>query len=167
MLLLAKIKPNKEPLEVPLLFTALWVQIDNLSLGMHSESLARQFGNFIGTFLEYDANAIVAGFQNFMRVRVEINVCKSLKRRKKLLFAKMKECYATFKYEKLTTFCFLYGRLGHGESYCPIRMVEGSKDLLLAWSISLKAPPRRTVGDDSIWLLKPGETGQKLRNFWK
>ncbi|MBA0669265.1 hypothetical protein Goklo_007469 [Gossypium klotzschianum] len=104
---------------------------------------------------------------NFMRVRVEINVCKSLKWRKKLLFAKMKECYATFKYEKLTTFCFLYGRLGHGESYCPIRMVEGSKDLLLAWDISLKAPPRRTVGDDSIWLLKPGEIGQKLWNFLK
>ncbi|MBA0574729.1 hypothetical protein Golob_007012 [Gossypium lobatum] len=59
---IVKIKPNEEPLEVPLLSTALWVQIHNLSLGIHSESLARQFGSFIGTFLEYDANAIVAGF---------------------------------------------------------------------------------------------------------
>lgn len=47
-----------------------------------------------------------------MRIRVVVDVRVPLKKRKKLMTPSGKFFYAKFKYEKLTLFCFLYGRLG-------------------------------------------------------
>lgn len=87
---------------------------------------------------------------------MELDVRKPLKRRKKLIFASGKEAYVYFKYEKLTTFCFYVAKLGHGESYCPIRMVHGIKELPFGWDITMKVTPRRMVDDDNIWLRDVG-----------
>ncbi|KAH1055619.1 hypothetical protein J1N35_033684 [Gossypium stocksii] len=152
LLLISMLKEDDNPLEVHLHQAGFWVQLHNLPSDLYSENMARQFGDFIGSFVDYDSKAILAGLQNFMRIRVLVDVRKPLKRRKKLLIAKSKECIVSFKYEKLTTFCFLCGRLGHGESFCPIRMTQGSKELPFGWDISLKALPRRTVVNGSPWL---------------
>lgn len=77
---------------------------------MYTKAMAKKFGDFIGTFFEYDDKAIAAGLKNFMRIRVLIDICRPLKRKKNLIPGKIKEVFATFKYEKLTTFCFLCGR---------------------------------------------------------
>lgn len=109
-------------LTVPLFYTTFWVQVHSLPTEMYTKAMAKQFGDFIGKFKDYDAKAVAAGLRNFMRVRVEIDVHKSLRRRKKLIFASGKEVFVSFQYEKLTTFCFLCDKLGHGESYCPIKL---------------------------------------------
>ncbi|MBA0722862.1 hypothetical protein Golax_003502, partial [Gossypium laxum] len=44
-----------DPLETPLLKAGFWVQVHNLPSGMYSESIAKQFGDFIGEFVEYQA----------------------------------------------------------------------------------------------------------------
>ncbi|MBA0672213.1 hypothetical protein Goklo_000004 [Gossypium klotzschianum] len=147
---------SEDPLEVDLLYTEFWVQIYNLPPGFFTEAIARQFGDFIGAFVEYDVKAIMAGLRNYMRIRVKVDIRKSLKRRKKLIMAK-KEFFANFKYERLSTFCFLCGKLGHSENCCPIRMVTGRKELPLEWDISLKAPSRRAATAGSIWLREPTE----------
>ncbi|KAH1128926.1 hypothetical protein J1N35_000304 [Gossypium stocksii] len=152
LLLISMLKEDDNPLEVPLNQAGFWVQIHNLPSGLYSENMARQFGDFIESFVDYDSKAILAGLRNFMRIRVLVDVRKLLKRRKKLLIAKSKECIVSFKYEKLTTFCFLCGQLRHGETFCPIRMTQGSKELPFGWDISLKALPRRMVVNGSPWL---------------
>ncbi|KAK5844875.1 uncharacterized protein At4g02000-like [Gossypium arboreum] len=136
------LKVGEDTLEVPLNNANFWVQIPDLPSGLYSENIARQFGDFIGSFIKYDTKAITASLRNIMRIRVQVDVRKPLKRRKRLLVAKSKEFCVSFKYEKLTTFYFLCGRLGHGESFCPIRMYHGSKDLPMEWDISLRALPR-------------------------
>lgn len=44
--------------------------VNNVPHGFISEFVAKQLGNFIGTFLEYDASTIQWGYKGKMRVRV-------------------------------------------------------------------------------------------------
>ncbi|MBA0682480.1 hypothetical protein Goari_024197, partial [Gossypium aridum] len=45
------------------------VRMHNISNGLMSEVLAKQFGNFISQFIEYDMKATIRNFQNHMRIR--------------------------------------------------------------------------------------------------
>ncbi|MBA0824706.1 hypothetical protein Goarm_021354, partial [Gossypium armourianum] len=55
-------------------------------------------------------------------------------------------------YEKLTIFCFIFGRLGHSENFCPVRTVQRKKVMDMGWDISLKAVLRRAFTMTSCWL---------------
>jgi hypothetical protein len=60
-----------------------------------------------------------------------------------------------FKYEKLGTFCFLCGVLGHAENRCEIRFAMESDDGIRNWNNDLRAEPRRLAGrQSSRWLLE-------------
>lgn len=87
-----------------------------------SESMAKQFGNFLGSFLEYDFDVPTLGLQKYMRIKVELDVNQQLKRREKIIIGTNRIFYARFQYKKLNLFCFLCGKLGHGESFCPLRV---------------------------------------------
>ncbi|MBA0613626.1 hypothetical protein Godav_014021, partial [Gossypium davidsonii] len=45
-----------------------------------SEVLAKQFGNFISQFIEYDMKATIRNFQNHMKIRVWIDIQQLLHR---------------------------------------------------------------------------------------
>lgn len=61
-----------------------WVQIHELPAGLMSESLARQFGDFLGKFLDYDTSILVLGPKTYMRIRVSLDVAAPLKCKKKI-----------------------------------------------------------------------------------
>ncbi|MBA0733842.1 hypothetical protein Gogos_017814 [Gossypium gossypioides] len=50
-----------------------------------TESMAKQFRDFLGQFLDYDTSFLSMGFQNFMHIRVRLDVTIPLKRKKKIL----------------------------------------------------------------------------------
>ncbi|MBA0793528.1 hypothetical protein Gohar_017928 [Gossypium harknessii] len=85
LLLLIKLGRGEVPLKVPLIFTPFWVQIHDVPIGLFSEKLAIQLGNFIGVFLEYDISNLGKENRNYMRVRVQIDVRKPLKKKKQVL----------------------------------------------------------------------------------
>ncbi|MBA0593239.1 hypothetical protein Gorai_010193 [Gossypium raimondii] len=138
LLLLRKLERGEDPLKVLLIFTPFWVQIHDVPIGLFSEKLAIQLGNFIGVFLEYDTSNLGKENRNYMRVRVQIDVRKPLKRKKQVL-CKGVRSYVTFKYERLSLFCFYCGRLGHNDSFCEIKMMTRTYIDELGWDLSLRS----------------------------
>lgn len=47
---------------------------------------------------------------------VQVDIRRPLKQRKKIMISSLKFTYVNFKYERLTLFCFLGGRLGHNDN---------------------------------------------------
>ncbi|GMI67915.1 hypothetical protein HRI_000460800 [Hibiscus trionum] len=61
LLLMHRLLPGEDPLLVSLDHAYFWVQIHDLPPGLMSEAMARQFGNFIGQFVEYDSKLVISG----------------------------------------------------------------------------------------------------------
>ncbi|MBA0575911.1 hypothetical protein Golob_025427 [Gossypium lobatum] len=68
-----------------------------------------------------------------------------LKRKKKIVLGTSRTIYARFQYEKLSLFCFLCGKLGHGENFCLVRVRVDSTKIIFGWDISLRAPANERV----------------------
>lgn len=56
LVLLRHLCPGDNPTSVQLHTVAFWIQIQELPVGYMSESIGKQLGNFIGSFIEYDMN---------------------------------------------------------------------------------------------------------------
>ncbi|KAH1083726.1 hypothetical protein J1N35_023487 [Gossypium stocksii] len=64
LLVFYRLLPGDDPLQVPLCLVDFWVQVHDIPIGYHSEDLARQFGNVLGTFLEFNFSILVSSFQH-------------------------------------------------------------------------------------------------------
>ncbi|PPR95975.1 hypothetical protein GOBAR_AA24692 [Gossypium barbadense] len=53
--------------------------------------------------------------------------------------------------------------LGHGESFCPVRVTQSQTEYVLNWDISLCAQSRRSQSWKSKWLVE--DDGRKSPNF--
>ncbi|KAH1065445.1 hypothetical protein J1N35_030432 [Gossypium stocksii] len=82
LLVLEKIQEGENPLLVPLIHMEFWVQVHDLPIGWMSESLAKQFGDFLGKFIDYDTIKSFSGHHSYMRIRVCLDVTTPLKRRR-------------------------------------------------------------------------------------
>ncbi|PPS13575.1 hypothetical protein GOBAR_AA07006 [Gossypium barbadense] len=62
LLILQKLHDEDNPKTVPLNTVDFWVLIQDVPHGFSSKSVARQMGNFIGQFIDYDCKAINLGY---------------------------------------------------------------------------------------------------------
>lgn len=85
MLVISEIPKGVEPSSVPLWFIKIWIQIYDLPTGYMSESVGKQLGNFFGEFLEYDHKNNTSIWRECMRLRIQLDVRKPLRRRKKIV----------------------------------------------------------------------------------
>lgn len=152
LIILQRVPIGVNPVVMELNHTEFWLQVHDLPPGLMSVSMAKQFGDFCGKFLEYDTSIPTLGIQNYLRIRVCLNVAAPLKRKKKVLIGKSMVVYARFKYEKLSLFCFICGKLGHGESYCPLRLSIDPSKIVFGWDLSIRAVARNRSRVASRWL---------------
>lgn len=95
----------------------LWVQVHDLPLGYTSDLVLEQVGNFVGSFIRYDDRFVGVPWRTFYRIRVTIPVGRPLRRGMKLIKRDKSTTWVTFKYERLHTYCFFCGLLGHSYKF--------------------------------------------------
>ena len=92
-----------------------------------SAKMGELIGKKIGRVLRVDIDKGGRIRDEFVRIRVELDIGKSLQQG---VFVKLgsggTKTWVEFKYEKMADFCFLCGRLGHGISECT---QEGCKEI--------------------------------------
>ncbi|XP_019149864.1 PREDICTED: uncharacterized protein LOC109146666 [Ipomoea nil] len=106
------------PEEVSLNTIAIWVQIHDLPSIYASTEFIERIGNYVGVFLKADPNNFGGLWRSFFRIRVRLDVSAPLKRRMKMYQKDGSTQWISFKYERLGTFCFCCGVLGHFEKFC-------------------------------------------------
>ncbi|MBA0798010.1 hypothetical protein Gohar_008649 [Gossypium harknessii] len=156
LLILYKLQWGEDSMQVPLALTPFWVQIHEVPIGLYSESLAVNLGNFLGSFTKYDVSK--KENRNFMRVRVQVDIRCPLKR-KKLIEYCGRQSYVNFKYERLTPFYFFYEKLGHNDSFCEAKMMAGVEIAEMGWDLPIRAQSQRALTMKSVWLREEQEGG--------
>ena len=74
----------------------------------------------MGRFIELDKRANQSDQAKFMRIRVELPVDKTLRRGGNVVGMDGDKYWVHFKYERLPTFCFFYGKIGHDMKHCNV-----------------------------------------------
>jgi hypothetical protein len=117
------------------------------------EKVGTTLANYIGAFMEYDKNNNSSFWRQYMRIRVKIDARMPLKKEAKVMDRDRKWCTVKFKYEKLGTFCFVCGVMGHAENKCEVRFSMEHDDGTREWSSEIRAETRRHGGRAaSRWL---------------
>ncbi|KAE8681243.1 hypothetical protein F3Y22_tig00111332pilonHSYRG00015 [Hibiscus syriacus] len=99
---------------------AVWVRICELPLGFMKIETAEKIGNRIGKIIATDTRPSDGRMGDFLRVRVEIDSSKPLRRCVKMgVCANGDSRKCLLKYERLPSFCHKCGIIGHVLTECP------------------------------------------------
>lgn len=122
----------------------LWTQIHDLPTGFMSESVAKCIGERVGKLIEGDPNNFSGPKREYLRVRVKMDVHKALKKQLCLKRGKGGDgAWVTIRYERLPTFCFQCGILGHGENFCQLNYNNPDGISVRNFGPELRAQPRK------------------------
>ncbi|XVF67281.1 hypothetical protein PTKIN_Ptkin10aG0108200 [Pterospermum kingtungense] len=126
-----RLQTGMVPTSIPLYHIDIWVQIYEVLVGISQKE-----------------------FHKFIRVRIRLDVRLPLKRFKKIKGAEGM-ARVTFKYDRLPTFCFICGLLGHMDKFCPklFAFHDVKVDIKREWSSKLRVLSKKVVfGGNSRWL---------------
>lgn len=90
-----------------------------------------------------------------MRIRIQVDVRKPLKRKKKVTRKNAANFIVQCKYERIGDFCFRCGMLSHTEWFCLRKFSGQDEEGENEWGSWQRAPPRRVVGK-SKWHREEG-----------
>lgn len=120
LLVYKKLEGNENPLQVRLDTMEIWVQVYDIPTWMISDRVLQSIGNYVGCFIKLDPNNIFGAWRPYVRVRDRMEINKPLKRRMIIKKDGEEWSWVNFKYERLSTFCFFCGLLGHSERDCAV-----------------------------------------------
>ena len=89
-----------------------------------TEEIGKDIGSKIGRVLEVDKRAMQADQAKFLRIRVEVPIDKPLRRDGYVKNEEGGRYWVDFRYERLLTFCYKCGILGHDEKHCQVSPME-------------------------------------------
>ena len=89
-----------------------------------TEEIGKDIGSKIGRVLEVDKRAMQVDQAKFLRIRVEVLIDKPLRRGGYVKNEEGGRYWVDFRYERLLTFCYICGILGHDEKHCQLIPME-------------------------------------------
>lgn len=101
-----------------------------MSPGFFSEVVGKVLGDFIGSFLLYDEKNRYLAERPYMRIRVRLDVRQPLKKGKKVKKSGCDWIMCSFRYEKLPSFCFICGLIGHIDRQCELRFQLSEEEIV-------------------------------------
>ena len=119
LLLLCRWRKGLSASNIVFTHSPFWVQIWDLPFEHMSLEVGRELGYSLGNFIESDRRTGNSDQAKFMRIRVDLQLDKPLRRRGKVASDDGEKFWVRFKYERLPTFCYHCGRLGHDDKHCP------------------------------------------------
>ena len=119
LLLLYRWKKGLTSTNISFTHSPFWVQIWGLPFEHMSQDVGEEIGSKLGKFIEVDRHSWQSGQAKFMRVCVELEIDKPLRRGAYIASSEDEQLWLTFKYERLPIVCFIYGKLGHDKKHCP------------------------------------------------
>ena len=76
----------------------------------------------MGHLIEVDKRANHSDQAKFLRIIVDLPIEKPLRRGGHVVNKSGEKFWITFRYERLPTFCYLCGLLGHDDKHCKIHI---------------------------------------------
>ncbi|KAI8005551.1 hypothetical protein LOK49_LG07G03173 [Camellia lanceoleosa] len=127
--MLKEFNGDLQPLDITFSTMAFWVHVSNLPLISMARDVGVLLGNQLGGFvdMEYGDGGITWG--RTLRLRVEINIAKPLRRGLKLTLSGRESVWVTLTSEKLPNFCFHCGLLGHSVRDCANKILGGEEEV--------------------------------------
>lgn len=127
LLLLKELEMGEQPSQVRLDSTALWMRVYDLPAGARSNQAVTAIAKLSGEVLEIDQNSMV-GITRHIRVKVRVNISQPLKKGMSLDLGNNITAWIPFKYERLPSFCFVCGAIGHMRRECDL--TDSSQEIL-------------------------------------
>ena len=119
LLLLYRWKKGLTSTNISFTHSPFWVQIWGLPFEHMSQDVGEEIGSKFGKFIEVDRCSWQSCQAKFMRVRVELEIDKPLRRGAYIASSEDERLWLMFKYEMLPTVCFICGKLGHDKKHFP------------------------------------------------
>lgn len=150
---------KSRPSDVKLNSLPVWVRIYDLPLSMMTETMGKLIGARLGEVRKVAVDDQGRAWDDFMRVRAEHPVDKSLTRWLKLKDKESSSVVQRYdvKYERIPRFCFYYGHIGHMERECDLP----SDKQTVRFGLNLRASPYKQFEHRS-WAL-PGKVDNNAK----
>lgn len=118
VLVIKKFNAEEQLKDVKLSELFMWVQIYDVPIGFKSDFVLKSIGNYVGRYMESDSKNFKGMFRNYLRIKVAIDISRPLKSQMRIKKPGGEWLWIRFKYERLPSFCFYCGKIGHTEKFC-------------------------------------------------
>lgn len=97
--------------------TPFWIRLYDVPLQGRNEQVIRQIGSRVGEVEEVD-HSTLRGISRSVRIKVNLDLNKALKKGTKIRMGGAEPCWIPIPYERLPSFCYWCGHLGHTSKDC-------------------------------------------------
>lgn len=117
-LIISRMKEGDVPRSISLNRFDLWVQVHDLRAGFRTARVLKEVGNYIGVYVDSCPRNFTGTWQEYLRVRVSVDINHPLKIRMKVKQSNAEWFWINFNYENVPTLYFICGIMGHSEKFC-------------------------------------------------